>query len=421
MATARTFQDMLNDYLTNPLLKEELVKRDYLLTNIEKKDDWKTGDLIVPFKGAGASSIRFGSLSDENDIAEDKYVRGSVTAPAEVWGTMKFKQRDLIEHDVISEQNFLKLLPETIEDFMDNYKNTVSIALMNGAHIVKVTNIDNAATGSITVDRPERLMIDQKLVFDDDDNSPSDGNSFVKTIIMDTGVITLVTVRGGSVADDLSATLDDLAKDPKAYNEDAKDNSFTSLRDSMLSAANGGSTTLYGQTKTAFPYLQSINVDGGVAGKNVTSASLLQNLFDTVTDIENRGRGRITDIVMSYKNFGAAVKNIENSKGDFNVTPGSRSAMQFGWREIEVGSVTGHLLKLVGVQEMDDDIIMFIDWRALSFHSNGFIRKHKDPDGNEFHKIRATTGYSYLIDIYLFGELVLKRPSFTGILHSISF
>jgi hypothetical protein len=36
MATNRSFQAMLNDFLPNTLLKEELVKRDYLLSKVEK-------------------------------------------------------------------------------------------------------------------------------------------------------------------------------------------------------------------------------------------------------------------------------------------------------------------------------------------------------------------------------------------------
>ena len=64
MATQRVFQAMINDYLSNPLLKEELIKRDYLLSKIEKDDGWigvsgsngaNGGALIVPFKAAGVS------------------------------------------------------------------------------------------------------------------------------------------------------------------------------------------------------------------------------------------------------------------------------------------------------------------------------------------------------------------------------
>jgi hypothetical protein len=36
MATLRSFDSMLNEYLPYDLLREELVKRDYLLTKIEK-------------------------------------------------------------------------------------------------------------------------------------------------------------------------------------------------------------------------------------------------------------------------------------------------------------------------------------------------------------------------------------------------
>ena len=39
--TARSFQDMLNEYLPNSLLKEELIKRDYILTRIKKDNKWK--------------------------------------------------------------------------------------------------------------------------------------------------------------------------------------------------------------------------------------------------------------------------------------------------------------------------------------------------------------------------------------------
>ena len=38
MPTTRSFRAMLNDFLPNELLKEEIVKRDYLLNKVEKDD-----------------------------------------------------------------------------------------------------------------------------------------------------------------------------------------------------------------------------------------------------------------------------------------------------------------------------------------------------------------------------------------------
>jgi hypothetical protein len=411
MATTREFQDMLNDYLANDLLKEEFVKRDYLLNKVEKDDGWIGGPLIVPFKAAGASSIAFGSLTAANDVAQDKFVRGQIASQKEAWGTMIFNHRDIMEHNKISEKNFLKLLPGTIEDFMDNMKNVVSTNLLIGAHFATAT-ADGDASGNLTVDRPDRFQIGQKVSIDDGNDSPVTG--YVLSINMNTKVVNFVTARGGATPVDLSTyTVSQVAR---VYNDGAQSNAFSDLRAALLSAANGGSSTLYGETKVTYPYLQAINVDGSGA----TAATLLRDIFDALTTIRQLGKGNPSDVVMSYKNFGAAIKVIEASKGAFNVSPGSQKASQYGWTEIEVGSVTKGGLKLVAVQEMDDDVIFFIDWRALKFHSNGFFQKRKSPDGTEYFEVRATTGYQYLIDVCLFGDLVVIRPSYCGVMYGVS-
>jgi hypothetical protein len=192
---------------------------------------------------------------------------------------------------------------------------------------------------------------------------------------------------------------------------------FSSLRGALLSNTNGGLASLYGQTKTAYPYLQAINVSGA----GVTASNIVEQIFDALTTIRQFGKGAPSDVIMSFKNLGSCMKVIEASKGAFNVKPGSQSASQYGWMEIEVGSVTKGGLKLIGVQEADDDVIFFIDWRALKFHSNGFFRKRIAPDGKEYFEVRATTGYQYILDMCLFGEMVVIRHSYCGVMHSISY
>ena len=98
MSTTRSFQAMLNEYLPNDLLMEEMLKRDWVLTNIEKDNNWKGGKSIVPFKGQQASSIKMGGLTTSSDIAEYKYVRGSVDDYVEAWGSLIFNHRDLMDH-----------------------------------------------------------------------------------------------------------------------------------------------------------------------------------------------------------------------------------------------------------------------------------------------------------------------------------
>lgn len=422
MGTTRSFQAMLNDFLPNELLKEEMIKRDYLYKNIEKDDTWigasgstgNGGNLIVPFKGAGASSISAGSLTASNDIAEDIYVRGQISTQPEIWGSMIFNQRDLMEHDKVSEKNFLKLLPDSVDDFMDQMKYVVSVNLLIGKAFAKTTAASTSASGILTVNRPDRFVIGQKVQVDA--TSPVSVTGYVAPagIDMNALTVTLVTARGGSTAVDFSAN--NVASGASIYNDNFKANGFSDLRNALLSSTNGGSSSLYGQTKTNYPYLQAINIDGS----GCTAANIVEKCFNGYTRTRLYGKGAPTDIVMSLTNLGYVMQVVEASKGAYNVKVGSQKASQYGWTEIEIGSVTNQSLKFVGVQEMDDDIIMYLDWRGLKFYSNGSFRKNKSPDGNEYYVIRATTGYQYIIDICLFGDIVVDRPSYMGIMYGIA-
>ncbi len=411
MATNRSFSAMLNEYLPNELLREELIKRDYALSSVEKDENWKGGNLVVPFQSAGASSIAMGGLTASTDISEDAYVRGNIATQPEAWGSMVFNHRDLMEHDRLSEQNFLKILPGSIDRFIDYFKDVVSVALLNGAWFAKTTAASSSASGLLVVDRVDRFVLNQKVVIAA--TSPATITAYVSLININTKTVTFTVSRGGAVVD---FSANNVASGAKLYNDGFQTSSFSAMRDALLSAANGGSTNLYGVAKTTAPYLQSINVSGA----SITAVNIVEKCFDAFTETRLFGKGRPTDIVMSLKNFGYVMKVIEASKGAFNVVPGSAKATQYGWSEIMIGSVTNQPLKFVGVQEMDEDIIMLLDWRGWKFYSNGFFKKRRSPEGQEFYEVRATTGYSYIVDICLFGDLACLRPSYQGVIHSVS-
>lgn len=416
MATTRSFSAMLNEYLPNDLLKEELIKRDWILSNVEKDNSWKGGTLVVPFKAAGASSVSFGSLSGSTDIAEDSYVRGSVSTQPEVWGSMIFNHRDLMEHDKLSEQNFLKLLPDTIEDFLQYMKMVVSLSFLNGAAFAAVSDATNAATGIMLVDHPERFVIGQKVSLDDDDSSAA--SYYVTAINMNTAAVTLSATRGGSAA---NVSAYSVAQNAVFYFDGSQTAGLTSLKASLLpstvtSGGVTGSSTLYGQTKTAYPYLQSI----AITGASVTAANILDQIFDAYTTIRNRGKGNPNKVVMSFKHLGSVMKLLESQKGAYHIDQKGTRVNVYGWTEIDIMGVQG-VLTVVGIQEQNDDSILFLDMRALKVYSNGFFRKRVSPDGIEYFEARATTGYTYIVDTCFFGDLVLLRPSYCGILYSISY
>lgn len=415
MSTTRTFQDMLNEYLPNKLLKEELLKRDYILSNIEKDDKWKGGKLIVPFKAAGASSVKMGGLTGASDISEDKYVRGSIDDYKEMWGSMIFNHRDLMDHSgKIVEDSFLKILPDAVEDFMEYIKMVASIQMGTGPHFAKVTDATNAATGLMVVDHVDRFVLGQKCILDDDNSATL--AVYVIAIDVNTDTVTLSLTRGGAAADVSAYTV---AQNAKFYTDGAETTSFTSIRSVLLSAANGGSATVHGQSKLAYPFLQAVNVNGA----SITASNILDKLFDAYTEVRKKAKGRADRFVMSYKHFGSILKLIENKSNgaaNWQITVEDKKASLYGWDEVVINSVKGKLT-IVGIQEWDDDVIALMDMKAMVFRSNGFFQKRKSPEGMEYFEVRNTSGYQYIIDISLFGELEINKPGHCGIIYGISY
>jgi hypothetical protein len=298
---------------------------------------------------------------------------------------------------------------------MDYMKYAVSCMLLNGAPVATllangdVDSTGGSVTGNAYIDRPDRLRIGQKLQIDDGNSSPL--TVYVKTIDMNTKDVVLSDTRSGSA---VSISAYTTAQTARLYLDNGQSNGFTSMKDCLLSSANGGSSTLYGQTKTAYPYLQAINISGAA----ITATNILDKIFDAFVTTRQFGKGNPTDAMMSYKHWGSILKLLELQTGAYRQKEGSAKASVYGWDSITLTGIKGSL-KFTAVQEMDDDFIALIDWRAFKFFSNGGFRKRVAPDGKSYYEVRNTTGYQYIVDICLFGELVCHRPSYCGIIHSI--
>lgn len=412
MNTTREFQDMLNEYLPNKLLKEELIPRDYILSNCQKDNSWKGGKVIVPFKGTGASSIRMGQLTGNSDIAQSKYVRGSLDNYVEAWGSLIFEHTDLVQHDgKIPETTFLTILEDNMEDFMDYMKMVVSIQLGTGPHFATAT-ADGTAGGLLEVDRVDRFCIRQKVTLKG--TVAAAASFYVIAINMNTNIVTFSATRGGAPADISAYTVADNAQ---CFTDGADTSAFASARSALLSAANGGNATLHGVSKLAYPYLQAINIDGSTW----TSANVLDKLFDAYTEVRKKARGKATEIIMSYTIGGAVMKAIENratATANHNVSVVDKKASLYGWDEILLTTIKG-TLKIVMIQEWDDDVVWYRDPKSHTFRTNGYFRKRKAPDGREWYEIRAESGYSYIVDTCLYGEMEWTKPANNGIVYGI--
>jgi len=449
--TNSDFNYMLKRYMPYNMLFEEVTKRDYFLGKVAKDQNWKGGELEVPFMGANASSISYGELTAEAEINEDKPVLGHVSGYKEIWGAMVFNDHDLARHDSL-EQSFLKILPDRLEAFITRMKEAVSINLLNGTHLASFAIVAPAAptyaaeqielaTGVVKVDRPARLTIGQFLEVGTVGNNKAiilpDNGVYIKSIDISSKKITVTSDKALATAVDLSATPDpdgpggpllgglDLVTGDKAYVRGATiaGRGFTSLRDQLLSSANGGSATQFGIPKLDYPHLQAVNFDGSAF--NATSA--LGVLFDAFNETRELGKGTPTDLIMSFRNLSFCMRELElggsNGSGDKTFGKGNFKAVDtrvnaFGWTEIDVVGVKGSLT-IVGVQEMDDDIIYMMDWRGVKLHSNGFFERRTAPDGKQFYETRSQTGYKYILDTRFFGELVVSKPSHCGVIYGI--
>lgn len=416
--TTRSFNSMLNEYITNDLMSEALLKRDWFIQNVPKDNGWKGGTIPVPFYGTKASSIKLGSLTAEADVSKHSYVRGTVGGYKEAWGTLKFEHGDLIDHDgQVNEKSFLKILPRQIDEFGDVMKEQMSKMLLTGPTVSVVTSDANAATGVLVVDHIERFMLDQKVDIIDDDTAVS--SVYVININLNTNALTLSASRGGPFVN-LSAY--SVAQNARLVYEGGTvgANQFSSLRAGLLSNLNGGSLQLYGQTKTDFPYLQAINLSAASVGL-VNASTVKLGIFNAYNEIRKKARGNANTVLCSFKHLGSLMSDLEDQKGPFKVTARDEKASLYGWTEITITSVRGSL-KVVGIQEMDDDIIMFLDMEAVMYYSNGeLIRKRVAPDGKQYHEIRNTSGYVYLLDMAALGELVLHAPTKCGIIYGITY
>jgi hypothetical protein len=112
---------------------------------------------------------------------------------------------------------------------------------------------------------------------------------------------------------------------------------------------------------------------------------------------------------------------MEIHKGSYRVVEDPKASVYGWWETVIASTATGQALKIVAIQEFDDDIICFVDWKTMKFLTNGFFRKRKSMDGKEYFELRATTGYSYIVDIALFGEMQYTKPSGNAIIYSISY
>lgn len=426
MSLTSNFNNLLNEYLGVDLLMYEVKRQDFVMSKATMDPKATGGSVIVPFEGQYASSMEFGALTADTDIADFKYVRGSLAPTVEATGTLQFHDKDLRQHTGarINEDSFLKILPGQIQGFVDKYKCAISVNALNGPHFAKAT-VSGTAGGVLEVDRPERFTKDQKVVIDDDNSAPLTAyviNIDINGGTLGFGAVTFSATRGGAAVDISAYTT---GQNAKVYHPGAQSSSYTSIKSQLLSLANGGSTNLFGVLKTDWVHLQATQHNGST----MSASNFLTKLFSFAARTQGLARGGAKEIVMNYNNLGIVLALMENGggtnpgvpyKGAFNVIPGSTKNSPFGWKTVTIGSPQGDELTLTGVLDMDTDWIWINGgWDNVVFYTNGGIQRLQSPEGIQYFTKRGTTGLVYILDHVMQGDIAVLAPYKHGIVHSI--
>jgi hypothetical protein len=404
MATNTTFGTMLKEYTPHSLFVDKMEKVNWFYRKLKKDQSWVGQNYIVPFEGGEYSSLSHGALTASNDVADMTPVEGSISTQPELWGTLKFQERDLERHGDL-EKSFMKILPGKLNQFMERMEERISILLLNDGSVAKAT-ADGEADGEITVDRPERFTIGEKVSVDDGNSSPVSG--YVTAIDMATKKLTIKDARSSGSAVDLSGYT--TAQSAKIYLPNGTTAGFTGLASQLLSSTNGGASTIFGQTKTAYPYLQAqqFSASGVADGQD-----LLDVFLDAMYDTQQLGKSKANSIVCSLKNFKVIAKVLQAAKQiEGNVEAG------YGFAKLQMVGAAGSM-EIIGLRDMPDDKAYILDWDTLVLAGSDFFKKKRHLNGEEYFIERATTGYTYIVDIKFFGDLICLRPSANGVVHSI--
>lgn len=409
------FNKMLNETLTYDLLKEELEKKNYMWRTIEKNDD-VAGDIVVPFTSSRATSVKAGNgPSEVNDISKHGYKRGSVAFNQipKTWGSLSFNYEDILYHDGrLKQKSFLgKFLPDQIEDFTTYFSEEITHQTLNKAEKDQAV-AQGTVNGVIQVSRVERFEVDEKLILD---ASGANIVAYVTAIDINEDTITVSNTRGGTPIDVTAVGSGELIH---KEGRDQEVNQMTSIRDALLSETNGGDANLYGIKKTSSKYTQAINVDGST----INPSNILEKLFDGIVEYRRKAKVGTNQIWLSSKNLGSCMKKLEQTKGAYKMVEGSMKADEYGFTEISIfGPKTG-AVKLVGIPELDDDIILGVDPKSMKFESVKGIQKVKDPQGNLYHTSRdPNTGFEFICDLFYRGDLVINKPHRNMIWYGINY
>jgi hypothetical protein len=404
MSTNADFDNVIKRVTPYTMMVDTFKRKNYFWNKIKKEQGWKGGTIEIPIEGGEASSLRFGKLVRSNDISSGTYDLALCTSQPELWGALKFWEKDLERHDSL-EESYLKLVPNKLNQFIERKSERVSMCLLGDGSIAALT-ANGEADGEITVDHPEHFTLKEKVVIDDSNSSPTEG--YVVAINMETKKLTIHDARTGGSAIDLTGYT--TAQGAKVYLPDEQSNGFLGLADYIFSATNGGSDSYFDKTKLSYPVLQAHQFSGSAW----TKATILEDLFTVFYDTVQRGKGAAEEMLVPFHVFKAVASELQENR-DY-VTADKKAG--YGFRSLNLIGPEGEMT-ITALRDMPATKSYILDWSCLEFRGDKFFERKRHLGGQEYHMERTEDGYVYIQDIKFYGQLIGRNLSRLGGVHSI--
>lgn len=401
MALTASYGALLKRYTPEKLIENEFAKHSYIYANCEKDTSWRGGTYEIPLFEAGFSSMAYGAFTASNDIAEMDIALGTQTMK-ELSGSVLVREADLYRHGDM-EQSYLKIMPERIQEFVKFMQGGVSSGFLAGNALSKAT-ANGDSSGNITVDKIFLFRKGMKVAVDDDNDSEATG--YIRSVNVNTKVITIYDARTGGAVVDLSGYT--TAQNALVRHIGAGSEHFTSLPEYLLPAANGGLNTIYGKTRADYTVLQAMVASGAA----FTASTLADDLLGTIYGFQETRGDVFKEAWVSFGMFKNLVLQLELTK---RATITEKKA-GIGWASIDILGAEG-TVKIVALREMPNDKIYFGDVKNVKF-AGAEPFKRKLYNGEEFFMVRGTTGPEMISDMLLRGDWIIK-PAQWGVVHSV--
>lgn len=422
MAINSEFSTLLKKVQVPKIIFSDLAKNMFMFNAMPKDQTWHGGEYEFAKRTAIANTIRRNVLAAKGSINKIEAVKPAESSLVKFFHSSEYDMLDLDLNNRYSDgskaASYIKLIKDQVKDTSEHFKNVLSRDILAGGMIDKAT-VSGTSGGVLGVTFYERFHKNMHIVVRESDG-PNAVEGYVRAVDPSAKTVTIYDAVSGGSAVDLSAYT--VAKGTEVYHIDTVNTSTGALvsgssmndfRSSLLSSANGGNATIHGITKASYPEFQAHNFDMSGA----TAENLLEKLYEAMLEIKRVGRGNPADILLSYTNFGYAVKNLELSDR-FKAMDDKKL---YGFDGISILGPTGQRIRLVPEPEMDNDVILFWDRSSVELAGTKFFENETmNKMGQPFYVDRATTGYVYIQDIKFYGNLIWQRIEKSGIGYGLS-